>query len=178
MAVQLYSFFKLGAKWGGWSTPRPGRFTPGKEARYLLYRRLGGRRGWSGRARKVQPPPGQDPQPVASRFTDYDIPASQNSPNWPQKYSKVNVRKRNFKMNVGPKFHWLFFQSYDFSRQTCPLLRLYTYFSTAFPWLTSTNCEVFSRYLQTNRNTNSKKLSALVPTLSNLFSLNQLQGIR
>ena len=27
----LYSFFNLGARWGGWSTPRPGRFTPGKE---------------------------------------------------------------------------------------------------------------------------------------------------
>jgi hypothetical protein len=27
---------------GGWSTPRPGRFTPGKESRYPLYRRLGG----------------------------------------------------------------------------------------------------------------------------------------
>jgi hypothetical protein len=24
-------FFKLGSKWGGWSTPRPGRFTPDKE---------------------------------------------------------------------------------------------------------------------------------------------------
>ena len=26
----LYSFFNLGARWGGWSTPRPDRFTPGK----------------------------------------------------------------------------------------------------------------------------------------------------
>ena len=25
--VQLYSFFNLGARWGGWSTPRSGRFT-------------------------------------------------------------------------------------------------------------------------------------------------------
>ena len=24
-----YSFFNLGARWGGWPTPRPGRFTPG-----------------------------------------------------------------------------------------------------------------------------------------------------
>ena len=29
--VQLYSFFNLGARWGGWSTPRPGRFTPWKD---------------------------------------------------------------------------------------------------------------------------------------------------
>ena len=27
----LYSSFNLGCKWGGWSTPRPGRFTPGKD---------------------------------------------------------------------------------------------------------------------------------------------------
>jgi hypothetical protein len=26
--VQLYSFFNLGGRWGGWSTPHPGRFTP------------------------------------------------------------------------------------------------------------------------------------------------------
>jgi hypothetical protein len=59
---------------GGWSTLRPGRFTPGKETRYPLYRRLGGPQGRSGRVRKVSPPPGFDPQtlqPVASRYTDY-----------------------------------------------------------------------------------------------------------
>jgi hypothetical protein len=28
--LQLYTLFKLGARWG-WSTPRPGRFTPGNE---------------------------------------------------------------------------------------------------------------------------------------------------
>jgi hypothetical protein len=27
--VYLYSFLNLGARWGGWSTSRPGRFTPG-----------------------------------------------------------------------------------------------------------------------------------------------------
>jgi len=25
-----YTFFNLGARWGGWSTPRPGSFTPGR----------------------------------------------------------------------------------------------------------------------------------------------------
>ena len=30
--VQLYSFFNLGAGWGGWSTPRPSHFTPQKRA--------------------------------------------------------------------------------------------------------------------------------------------------
>ena len=34
---------------GGWSTPRPGRFTPGKEARCRFYRRLGGRQGGKSR---------------------------------------------------------------------------------------------------------------------------------
>jgi hypothetical protein len=29
--VKPYSFFNLGAKYGGWSTPRPGLFTPGKD---------------------------------------------------------------------------------------------------------------------------------------------------
>jgi hypothetical protein len=62
----------------GWSAPRPGRFTPGK-TRYPLYRRLGGPQGRSGRVRKISPPPGFDPwtvQPVASRYTDYAIPAT------------------------------------------------------------------------------------------------------
>jgi hypothetical protein len=26
--IKLYSFLNFGARWGGWSTPRPGRFTP------------------------------------------------------------------------------------------------------------------------------------------------------
>jgi len=40
----------------GWSTPRPGRFTPGKEAHYPSYRRLGGSQGRYGRVRKISPP--------------------------------------------------------------------------------------------------------------------------
>jgi hypothetical protein len=35
---------------GGWSTPRPGCFTPGKEP---LYRRLGGPQGRSGQSRPI-----------------------------------------------------------------------------------------------------------------------------
>jgi hypothetical protein len=56
-----------------WLAPRPGRFTPGKETRYPLYRRLGGPQGRSGRLRKISPPPAFDPrtvQPVASHYTD------------------------------------------------------------------------------------------------------------
>jgi hypothetical protein len=62
----------------GWSNPRSGRFNPGKETRYQLYRRQGGPQGRSGRLRKISPPPGFDPQtvqPVASRYTDWAIPA-------------------------------------------------------------------------------------------------------
>jgi hypothetical protein len=61
---------------GGWSTP--GRFTPGRETRYPSYRRLGRPQGRSGRLRKISPLPGFDPrtaQHVASRYTDYPIPA-------------------------------------------------------------------------------------------------------
>ena len=45
---------------------------------YPLYRRLGGLLGRSGQVRKISPPPGFDPrivQPLASRYTDYAIPA-------------------------------------------------------------------------------------------------------
>ena len=51
---------------GGCLTPRPGRFTPGKQTRYPLYRRLGGPKGRSGRVRKISPHresiPGTSPQ--------------------------------------------------------------------------------------------------------------------
>jgi hypothetical protein len=46
--------------------------------RYTLYRRLGRPQGRSGRVLKISPPPGFDSrtvQLVASRYTDYAIPA-------------------------------------------------------------------------------------------------------
>jgi hypothetical protein len=60
---------------------RPGRFTPVKEPRYPLNRKLGGPQSWSGqfcRREKVLPLPGLEHrtvQDVASAYTDYDIPA-------------------------------------------------------------------------------------------------------
>ena len=69
-------YLTLALDGGGWSTPRLGRFTPGKETRYPLYRRLGRPQGRSGRLRKTSPPPGFDPQTVqlvASRYADYAI---------------------------------------------------------------------------------------------------------
>jgi hypothetical protein len=55
----------------------PAALLPGM-TQYPLYRRLGRPQGRSGRVRKISPPPEFDPrtfQPVASRYTDYDIPA-------------------------------------------------------------------------------------------------------
>jgi len=52
---------------------------PGK-TRYPLYRRLGGPQDRSGRLRKNSPPPEFDPrtvQTVASRYTDWAIPATE-----------------------------------------------------------------------------------------------------
>ena len=62
---------------GGWSTPCPGRFTPGKDP-VPTVQEAGCAQGRSGRVRKISPPPGFDPQtvqPVASRYTDGAIPA-------------------------------------------------------------------------------------------------------
>ena len=56
----------------------PAALPPGK-TRYPLYRKLGGPQGRSGRVRKISPPLGFDPrtvQPVASRYTDWAIPAA------------------------------------------------------------------------------------------------------
>jgi hypothetical protein len=53
---------------GGWSAPRPGRFTPGK-TRYPLYRRLGGPQGRSGRVRKIS----------AQQFRSSDRPTCSHS---------------------------------------------------------------------------------------------------
>jgi hypothetical protein len=62
----------------GWLAPRPGRFTPPGKTRYPLYRRLGGPQGQYGQVWKISLQPGLDPrtlQPVASRYTDWAIPA-------------------------------------------------------------------------------------------------------
>jgi hypothetical protein len=50
----------------------PAALPPGK-TRCPLYRRFGGSQDWSGRVRKISPPPGFDPrtvQTIASRYTD------------------------------------------------------------------------------------------------------------
>jgi hypothetical protein len=58
--------------------PITGRFSPGKETRYPLYRRLGAPQGPSEWVRKISHPPRFDSptiHSVASRYNDYAIPA-------------------------------------------------------------------------------------------------------
>lgn len=62
----------------GRPTPRSSRFTPGEKSRYPSYKRLGGHRGRSGKARKISALPEFEiriAQPSASRCTHYYIPA-------------------------------------------------------------------------------------------------------
>jgi hypothetical protein len=61
----------------GWSTPRPGRFTPGNDT-VPIAQVAGWAPGRSGRVRKISPPPEFDPrtiQLVASCYTDWAISA-------------------------------------------------------------------------------------------------------
>jgi hypothetical protein len=57
---------------------------PWQEAQGVLYRRMRGPQGRSGRVRKIWPPPNtkirsRTVHPVASRYTDYAIPAHENN---------------------------------------------------------------------------------------------------
>jgi len=45
--VELYSFFNLDTRWGGWSMPYPGHFTPGKRpVIHFIGGWVGLRAGW------------------------------------------------------------------------------------------------------------------------------------
>jgi hypothetical protein len=84
---------------GGCLTPRPRRFTPEEETRYVLYRRLGGLQGRSERVRKNSPLRGFDPptvQPVASRYTD-SCPGPHDDTN--------NISRKSCSMKVGFEVH-------------------------------------------------------------------------
>jgi hypothetical protein len=63
-----------GTRSGEGTASRSGRtLTPG-QARYPLYKKLGGPQGRSGQVREISTPPGFDPrtvQPVASPYTDW-----------------------------------------------------------------------------------------------------------
>ena len=59
---------------GGWSTPRPGRFTPGKDPVPIVYEAWWAPGPvWTDAENLAPPPQGFDPrtvQPVANRYTD------------------------------------------------------------------------------------------------------------
>jgi len=58
---------------------------PAEKTQYPLYRRLGWPQGRSGLVRNISPPSGFDPrtvQPVASRYTDWVIPAHSFDTYW------------------------------------------------------------------------------------------------
>ena len=63
---------------GGWSTLRPGRFTPAKETLFPLYRRLGGPWGQCGWFRQILPSAGFEAQTTKIVASRYAIPAAHN----------------------------------------------------------------------------------------------------
>ena len=68
----------------GWSTPRSGRFTPGKQTRYQPHRRMGEPQGWRGRMQIISHPLGLDSRtvhPRASSCIDYVREYSDTSAN-------------------------------------------------------------------------------------------------
>ena len=70
----LYLTFAI--DWGGWSTPRPGCWTPGKDP-VPNVKRLCGPQGRAWRVRIISPPPGFDLwifHPIACRYTDWTVP--------------------------------------------------------------------------------------------------------
>ena len=71
LEVKLRSFFNLGAREGGKSTPRSGRFTPEEATQYPLYRSLGWHQDWAGPMRIPSP----DRPTRISPYTDWAIPA-------------------------------------------------------------------------------------------------------
>jgi hypothetical protein len=76
--VEIHIFLTSALVGGEWSTSRPGRFTPGERAPGTHW--IG---GWAGlragvddlEKRKFLTLPGLELQPVASRYTNYAIPA-------------------------------------------------------------------------------------------------------
>jgi len=92
------TFFNIGAKWGGWSTPRSG----GKESLYPLCRGLSEPQGRFGGVGNISLPTGFNPrtfQPVESRYTDYAIPLCSKSQQYNQNVTKIksmNLRNLSF----------------------------------------------------------------------------------
>ena len=84
---------------GGWSTPLSGRFTPRKDPVLII-----GEVGWTSvpvlMGQKISPPLGFDSrtvQPVASRYTDWAVPAAKKS------YTKVKSKVHPITGHKGPE---------------------------------------------------------------------------
>jgi hypothetical protein len=116
---------------GGWSAPRPGRFTPGKDTRYPLYRRLGGPQGRSGRMGKISPPPGFDPrnvQPVASRYTDRRQTATDESVSefFSLFMSLASTNKQTHLLQSPSTNKYTYYTDIFFALSDCYMFRLFT----------------------------------------------------
>jgi len=105
----------------------PAALPPGK-TRYRLYRRLGGPQGWSGRLRKISPPPRFDTrtvQLVASRYTELSRPTRYSIPHCNSDFkNNVNTSENNIlDEDTSCTFFWF---------RTSPCV-----YSTVIPRLTS-----------------------------------------
>jgi hypothetical protein len=75
--VWLCPYSNSALEGGGWPAPHPDRFSPEKETRYPLYRRLSVFWDRAGRVWKISPTLGFESrtfQAVATRYTDWAIP--------------------------------------------------------------------------------------------------------
>jgi hypothetical protein len=82
---------------GGWSTPRPGRFTPGKETRYPFYRRLDEPQGGSERMRNIAPPTGNRSPDLPGRSEPLHLHSYDTYAN----LALVTSKQRRLKVKVG-----------------------------------------------------------------------------
>ena len=106
--------------WVGVQRHAPAALAPGM-TQYPLCRRLGRPQGRSGRVRKISPPPGFDPrtlQPVASRYTDWAIPAH-NIRSCDMKCFKLFVSIRRYDSTYHPSFFRVVNAGRHIYRQTC-----------------------------------------------------------
>ena len=79
------TFHDHGTRRGEGSASSPGRSLPPGEARYPLYRRLGGPQSRSGQVRKISPPPGFDPRTVQPVAIPTELPGPSKD------YTMVNI---------------------------------------------------------------------------------------
>jgi len=96
-----------------WSTPRPGRFSPGEGIRNPLYRRLGGLQGRYKRVQKISPQWDSTDRPARTEslyLLRYPGPKQQQQQQQQQQYDKVCTQLHfNICGEIGVNFnneHW------------------------------------------------------------------------